>query len=456
MLIDAMDIKHSGRATSTVVVGPSQERFIVDWTNLLLSAGWTLVEGLHAQGTLTYPLGFPITDGVTVLPKTVIGCSAPPGILTIAGQQYSFYDPFKQIPGSTTACIFVEEGLDNAGSLANLVAAVNLSGVWFAVGTHISGVNYRIDFTATITGPLLNEETLSGNAVTGSTQTWGGGYRLQSSSSSNSAVYRCATYAANRNGAGDDYLNGDIVFEFTINGDTIVYQLLNDVQGTLGDMGALGVGPVPQYTIVANPFGFCVFDLPHNPTSHIFRLISLFAMAPYFPVAGEVPAGEVFVPAYAVFVLGPNTVGGSPAWNFQGPSTMSLDAPPFQRVDKNPAARALGYQSLSLPLLTVYGVPMFYGPYVQFGSGSTNTDPAWVVGKLWDCAIVTDYVATGAGLDGKDFLAIGGSDGSGPQVVGTFLMDAGTTGVYAALGQSARCASAPGNPGTVAYFNTAR
>jgi hypothetical protein len=129
---------------------------------------------------------------------------------------------------------------------------------------------------------------------------------------------------------------------------------------------------------------------------------------------------------------------------------MSLDAPPFQHVDKNPAARALGYQSLSNPLLTVYGVPMFYGPYVQFGSGDANTDPAWVVGKLWDCAIVTDYVAAGAGLDGEDFLAIGGSDGSGPQTVGTFLMDAGTTGHYPAIGQSARCASAPpgsGNPG---------
>jgi hypothetical protein len=446
-LIDAMDIKHSGLARSTVVVGPNQERFIVDWTNLLLSAGWTLAEGLHAQGTITYPLGFPITDGVTILPKTVVGCSAPPGILTIAGQQYSFYDSFKQIPGSTTACIFVEEGLDNAGSLANLIAAVNLSGIWFAVGTHVSGVNYRVDFTATITGPLLNEETIDGNAVTGATQTWGGGYRLQSSSSSNSAVYRCATYAANRNGAGDDYLNGDLVFEFTINGDTVIYQLLNDIQGTLGDMGSLGVGAVPQYTIVANPFGFCVFDVPHNTTSHIFRFISIFAMAPYFPVAGEVPAGEVFVPAYAVFVLGPNTVGGSPAWG--GSSTMSLDAPPFQHVDKNPAARALCYQSLSNPLLTVYGVPMFYGPYVQFGSDPTNSDPAWVVGKLWDCAIVTDFVAIGAGLDHKDFLAIGSSSGAGAQTVGSFLMASGTSGVYPEIGQSSRCAAASGqgNPG---------
>ncbi len=177
-------------------------------------------------------------------------------------------------------------------------------------------------------------------------------------------------------------------------------------------------------------------------------------MAPYFPTALDVPYTEHFVPAYAVFVIGPNQIGGSPAWR-SGPSTMSLDAPPFQTNSSNPTARLLTLRSPINPLPTLYGVPLFLCPYVQFGQHDQNTDPAWVVGKLWDCALVTDYVATAAGLDNRDFLVIGGSDGSSNQSFVTFMMDAGTTGHYPNIGQSARCASADGNPGDSALGNGA-
>jgi len=135
---------------------------------------------------------------------------------------------------------------------------------------------------------------------------------------------------------------------------------------------------------------------------------------------------------------------------------MSLNAAPFQTFSSNPTARLLSLRSPINPLPTLYGVPMFLAPYVQFGSQNQNTDPAWVVGKLWDCALVTDYVSIGAGLSGRDFLAIGSSDGSNNQSFVTFLMDAGTHGVYADIGQSARCAAASGNPGDSSLGNTAR
>jgi hypothetical protein len=439
------------------VLKPTQDRFITHWANLLESVGWDRTDSLQATASVTFPLGAPITDGITVIPKTVVGCNAPPGILTIGGQEYSLYDPFKQEPGTTTDCHFVQEGLTSADTLGNLVDAINTDAVWFAALAYNGGVSWTLTITATSGGPIFNEYFVNGNIISGSTTTYGGGYKMTSSGATTSAQFSCTLTSANRGGAGDDYLNGLLKFDFLINGGAVTYQLLDYLQGTLGFMGALGVGAVPQYTIIANPFGFAVFDKPHDlGNGTLYRFISLFCMAPFFPTAVEVPYTETFVPAYAVFVLGPNTVGGTPAWNLQAASTMSLHDDPFQRFDKNPYARALCYQTLSLPLLTFYGVPMYYGPYVQFGSQPTNSDPAWVVGKLWDCAIVTDYVAVGAELDDRDFLAIGGSDGSGPQTVGTFMMDAGTSGNYPKIGQSARCASAAGSGNSGALGNTAR
>ncbi len=126
MLIDALDIKHSGNVRSHVVHGPSQERFITEWATLLESVGWTLAETLFPTAAVTYPLGAPTTDGVTVLPKTVVGCSAYPGILSIGGQQFSLYDPYKQIPGTTMSCAFVQEGLTAEETLQNVVDVVNI------------------------------------------------------------------------------------------------------------------------------------------------------------------------------------------------------------------------------------------------------------------------------------------------------------------------------------------
>jgi hypothetical protein len=453
MLIDTLDIAHSGRSAKHVVTGPSQDRFIEQWATLLESVGWTKVEDEYATASVTYPLGAPVTGGVDVIPKTVVGCNTPPGILTIGTREFSLYDPYTQVPGTTSACTFVPMGLTPADTLDNLASAVGSGGVWLCSITYNGGTNYTLTITALAGGPLLNELQVDGNIISGSTITSGGGYKLASANDSSSAQYYCTLTCADRGGAGDDYLNGLLKFDFSIGGHTVTYQLIDSTQGVKGFMGALGVGGVASYTIIANPYGFTVFDIPHDTTAHVFRTISLFCMAPYFPSATEVPTSEVFVPAFAVFVLGPNAVGGSPAWR-NGPSTMSLDAAPFQNFSSNPMARVITLRSPIYAITTVYDVPLFLCPYVQFGSHDQNTDPAWVVGKLWDCALVTDYVAVGANLDGKDFGALGHSDGSGNKSMVTLLMDEGTTGVYAPLGQSARCASAAGTPGSGAYENT--
>jgi hypothetical protein len=457
MLIDTLDIVQSNSVRKRITSGPTQERYIVDWANTLQSAGWSTKASLYATVTVQFPLGAPVTDGNTVLPKTVVGCAPNPGFLTIGNVQYTLYDPYKQVPGTSLACAFVAEGLDSGSTFANLQETIIDSGVWVAVFVYNGGTSYTLTLTATSPGPLFNEIPISGDGryLAGGAVTHGGGYTMLSSGASTSAQYECTMIAADRGGAGDDYLAGILQFNFKIAGVTVTYQLLDAFQGTLGFMGALGVGGVPQYTTIANPYGFAVFAEPNDPNTHIFRTVSLFCMAPYFPTT-DVPSSEVFIPANAVFIVGPNAVGGAPSWRIQSGSTVALNSLPFSTFAFNPTARALSLRSPTKPLNTLYSVPIYVGAYVQFGDTNSNTGPAWVVGKIWDCAIVSDFVSEGASLDGRDFLAIGFSDGSDRQTYCTFMMDGASFGEYPPIGQSARCASAPGNPGSSNLGNTAR
>ncbi len=428
MLIDTLSIQYSGNVGSTRLGDPSQERFITAWANLLTAHGWTQIESLHAEVSATFPLGAPITDGVLVLPLITVNCSPFPGSLSIGAQWFTFYDPFRQQPG-VGGCIFVPEGLTYEDSIGNLAAAINANTPWFAVVVQNSPVSFTINMTAVGGGPEFNFVLVqSSGLTTGTSRSALGGYVLRSSSLSNSAVYDCACYNADTGGANDNYLGGNIVFTFTINGQNTTTQILDATQGTIGFMGGIGVGAVPFYTIIANPFGFAVFDEPWDATTQFLRSISVFAMAPYFPTIETVPPTEHFVPAYAVFVINPNQIGGAPSWNsfYMVPSVMCLDASPFQTNGFNPSARLLAYRSPGQPLLTPQSVFFHYGAYVQFGSGHLNTDPAWVVGKLWDVCLVTGYIGESAVIDGRSFLAMGGSDGTNEKyTVCTVMMAAG-------------------------------
>jgi len=83
----------------------------------------------------------------------------------------------------------------------------------------------------------------------------------------------------------------------------------------------------------------------------------------------------------------------------------------------------VAYRSPGPPLLTPKNVPITIGCYVMFGSSMTSN--GWIVGKLWDCALVSDFVDTGAIINDRKFLVLGGSDGSGGLTQCTLLMACG-------------------------------
>lgn len=423
MLIDTLSIQYSGRSGSIVISNPSQDRFINAWSSLLGAHGWTQTGALHARASVTFPLGVPITDGI-LGPLTTVNCSPFPGSLAIGTQWFTFYDPFHQTPG-VGGCIFVPEGLTYDDSMDNLAIAINAGTPWVATVVKNSSVSFTLNLEALAAGPEFNFVIVQSSGLTsGSDRSSGGGYEMQSSGDSNSAVFKCACTNANSGGAGINYLAGNILFTFTVNGSNVSAQLLDATQGTLGFLGSLGVGAVPEYTVIANPYGFAVFDAPRDVSTHIFRTISLFAMAPYFPRPTQVPPSEVFVPAYAVFLIGPNQIGGAPSWNnpHMSASTMCLDGSPFQTSGFNPSARLLAYRSPTFPLLSPANAMFHYGAYVQFGQTTGNTSPAWVIGKLWDCCIVTDFIASDAIIDGRQFLTMGYSDGTNGYTVCTTMM----------------------------------
>ncbi len=83
MLIDPIAIHYSGAVAHTIVESPDQAKFINRFKRLLVSVGWTLISSIPATATVGFPLGTPITDGVSVFPLTPIGPNAFPGFLSV-------------------------------------------------------------------------------------------------------------------------------------------------------------------------------------------------------------------------------------------------------------------------------------------------------------------------------------------------------------------------------------
>lgn len=423
MLIDPIAIHYSGLVASTTVVGPDQTKFILAFKGLLVSVGWTVIDAISATGTFTLPLGAPASSGVTVLPKRVVSCSGGIGFLSIGTYYFTLYDPFSEVPAINPACIMVPLDVTPFGTVINLASFISSVTPFNAAAVNLGGPgSFQINLTAKIGGPEANFQVLDGAGgyvESGGNLTGGGGYQLQSATGA--SIYQVAMTGHN-SGGGDNSLEGNLVFDFTLNGGPVQYRLLDGGQGTRGNMGILGVGGVGAYTIVANPHGFAVFDAPHDPTTKLLRKISLFAMAPYIP-GEEVPPTEVFDPAYAVFVVGPNAIGGNPAWS--GNSAASLDGPPYTNNANNPWPRLLALRSPGPALLTPAGVPLTLGAYVMFGPSPADGSPAYVVGKLWDCALVSDALDAGAIIDSKQFLTLGYSDGSNNTTRCTLMMASG-------------------------------
>src|SRR6185369_10394538 len=163
-----------------------------------------------------------------------------------------------------------------------------------------------------------------------------------------------------------------------------------------------------QYQIVANGYGFAIFDGPDFVSGAAFRVVSLFCMAPYRPTSTDpqVPRYEVFdTSAYAVFILGPGSFRTQTAW-FGPQITTALDGNANTYSNQGGWPRVLAFRAPGPPLLTQSGVPL-----VVFGAGPLSS--ANIIGKLYDCAVVHQQVTGIQIIQGQRFVPISSQAGNG-------------------------------------------
>ncbi len=167
-------------------------------------------------------------------------------------------------PGQTpvgVGCFMFPYGPTGADSLANLCLAISFSSPYYATLAASGGV-LQITFTAKVTGPFSNYDTVTpdGRYGVGGGATFGGGYSLESVGPS--------PYSVTLTGIFGFFSEPTVQFDFTL-GPTGSARTVGYALGTVG---------VSRYTIVANPYSFAMF-------SGTDAIHSIAAFAPCVPTA---------------------------------------------------------------------------------------------------------------------------------------------------------------------------
>lgn len=395
-LIEPLDVLYSsGRATR--IAGPTQKEIINGLYNILLGVGWTVSASLKATCDVQYGIGFPIVDGGTSSPKRTVGCAATP-FLQIGAATYQIYDPGRESPDPSGTCTFVPLKTTAIDSINSLAGSLSNSGF---VGTVevVTPSSFILHIEAIEPGPNFNFIHVQGDgrwAGIGSNagNTAGGGYEFQSVLEPETTQYKVQVFGFPTN-------NGNITLIFELNG-TATFWISED----------------QQYEFIANGFGFLIHVPGDSGGSYPFDNRAIFAMAP------KMPASENFNPStQALFVVPARSFEFVTYWYGQlgNPGVMTaLDGPPVIFANSGGWPRLLCYRAPGPPLLTPVGKPIVIAAYVMFGNGTGSG--AEVIGKLWDCAVVTDEALLGGMVNGQRFATVSSMPGGSGQTASALLM----------------------------------
>lgn len=394
-----MDIVYAP-AHKQMTIPSDQASVISTFNDILPSVGWTRLASLKATCSFPYPLGYPLVDGTTITPKRVVKCPATP-FLRIGDVAFNLYDPGKETPQG--ACNFVAMSTSVSTGLDNLVAAITAATA-FNASWAVSGSGWIVNLEAKAAGPdwnlhqVVTDGRWGGFASNGG-YTVGGGYTFESAAGA--SIYRVTITS-------DINLYGDLLFSFLLNSQIVQYRLASNG----GPGQAPGASSEGNYIIIANDFGFVIFNYSDDG-SYPYIARSLFCMAP------QIPTDEGFTSVYAVLILGPRSFRFSTSWD-RDAITTCLDGLPATYSTSGGYPRLLALRSTGVSLLTSAGKPIITGAYVMFGYNSSSG--AWIVGKLWGCAAVSDILLDGAIIDGHPFTTISFQDGNGGKTRGSLMM----------------------------------
>jgi hypothetical protein len=146
------------------------------------------------------------------------------------------------------------------------------------------------------------------------------------------------------------------------------------------------------YTIVANPYSFCVW-CPDQA-----GVTAMFAAAPYIPIE------DGFDSAYSMFFIGPYMTGLS--WNVG--CGFCIDTPlswaQYTGISGYPRILALRSPG-GTPLTTPSGAPVVTNAWAMYAQAVNQTP--FVVGKLWDCCVMNDVAPMlGSVINGDHFVTL--------------------------------------------------
>lgn len=370
----------ASKAFSSVITQPKFSAWTIEMVkDTLVSAGWTLSSSLPATTTISYPTGFPSFAGTG---SGVVGCGGNALVITTATRSFRFcpYVAGQSPNGAGGPCIQFALGTSPSASLTNLCGAISTTPGLPYTATLTTSPELVITLTANTAGPFSNFDTVVADGRFGTTNgtILGGGYVLASTGPS---PYSFAIYGQ----VGVD--EQGIQFDFTM--------------GPSGHTGIcsyyLGTNGVIEYNVAANPYSFALFD----------GVTSLRSIASFAP---DVLTSEGFTSAYCVFVVGPNGLTDRLLW--QGISSISLDAAPITLGDSLRGPQALLLRAGGVPAVTLNGQPLLTAAYAMMAPDYTSAPS--VVGKLWDCQVVTKTLDVGGTYQtgGRNYVVIASQDGT--------------------------------------------
>jgi hypothetical protein len=380
--------------------------------NLMVSCGWSVIDYLYARGSLSYPLGLPTVTppGVgEVITIRTVGCSTS-GFFSLSGRQYIGYDPYREAPASGTTCVFFAWGDNAAGTAANIAAAIGTDALFTGSAVLVSGI-WNVYATALSPGPELNYTQLAADGRWGlASAIQGGGWVLESQElldgdgNLQTGSMQVKLYSTIGVNATTTHITEIVwVGVLTPFNDTVPLLSSLDTRVMVSfreSDGSSIPGDGSGYTLVCNPYSFGAF-LNGGTGSQIF------VAAPY--IATE----QGFMSKYALMLLYP-AFSTRTYWRS---ATVWLDSAPVTEFGNS------GYPKLIMlrapgttPLTTITGAPIAANAWVMFDKGTVGY--LGIVGHLWDCVAVNDYVSSIV-IDGHKYIALARQAGDGGETRST-------------------------------------
>jgi len=390
----------SQRVRSTIraseYTGAKVTGFIDRLREILLAAGWTETGTICAGHVITWGFSPPITTPPAVPPieKPIVN---RPRFLHVDGSDFCYYDPYREIPGKCHGGggIWVPLGTTKAATMDNTAGQVegasNHYAEWFykptfptidgkGLNPYVAAYHLQVTHKPNQQGRCLAEYNDSVFAVhpgligyAGENQ--GGGYELQSQAVDRKSQYKVRIYEQNQ----------DALLTLVANDGQMTFTLVND--------SAARLWGTEDVEVIANPHQVAIF---RTGVGNSTWWKTVFITAPKLDsrVADDID--------YCVFAIEDFRTGVYwPHWLSSGSCRVAVALNgPLKVLGGQPSVRRCGCPVLlaelgNTPLLTSDGKPLVTSASLML-PGPSDSDPARIVGKVWDSVILSDSAAYGS------------------------------------------------------------